>query len=158
MTFFGWNRIRKIWPDPAKRSGSGRIRISNTAYKGQWLYYFAPKRDSVMILFLLFWVLFLLESIINYLGSKDGLALAIVEAYRYRSKREQKENVLQAIKTKSRAGEAAGQKERQKRLKNMYLVNKVKFFGKATEEELQEELDTGAMDEDKHRILQHRIR
>ena len=150
--------------DPENLTGSGKkVRIRQDpdqqhCLQGTVIILFCAEKGQCYDFIFIIRVLFLLESIINYLGSKDGLALSIVEAYRYRSKREQKENVLQAIKTKSRAGEAAGQKERQKRLKNMYLVNKVKFFGKATEEELQEELDTGAMDEDKHRILQHGIR
>ena len=31
MTFYGWIRNRKIWPDPRKRFGCDRIRIRNTA-------------------------------------------------------------------------------------------------------------------------------
>ncbi len=49
-------------------------------------------------------------------------------------------------------------KERKKRLKNMYLVNRVKFFSRATPEELKRDLSLDRMDEDTHRIVQHKVR
>ena len=84
--------------------------------------------------------------------------MSVLEAYRHRVNRKNKENVLHEIKLKSgNGGEDAG-RETQKRLKNMYLVNKVKFFSKATEEETQTVMEMTSIDEFKHRILQHRIR
>lgn len=61
-------------------------------------------------------------------------------------------------KRKGAQEEEKQNKEKQKRLKNMYLVNKLKYFSKASDAEILKQLDVNTMDQDTHRILQHRIR
>ncbi len=61
------------------------------------------------------------------------------------------------------AGGGGSSGQRAKRLKNVYLVNKRKFYSPATPEEMLMKLDLGSMpdgyvEEDIHRILQARIR
>jgi hypothetical protein len=94
-------------------------------------------------------------------GLQDALAATILDAYRYRVSQKKKLAIGAEIKRRVELADGEGEKdfkERQKRIKNMYLVNKLKFFSIATAEELRKDLSTERMDEDTHRILQHRVR
>jgi hypothetical protein len=92
----------------------------------------------------------------------DALPIIILDGYRYRNSRKLKSAIDAEIKRKLEAADREGEneiKEKQKRLKNMYLVNKVKFFSSATPEEIRRDLSADGTDEgDTRRILQHRVR
>jgi hypothetical protein len=92
-------------------------------------------------------------------GLKDALPISILDGYRHRINREKKQEVMTAINKRKEVSDGEKEiKEKHKRLKNMYLVNKVKYFSKATDAELLQQLDVNTLDQDTHRILQHRIR
>jgi hypothetical protein len=95
-------------------------------------------------------------------GTKDDLALAVMDGYRYRHGQEIKSAVRDNIK-KKREGEdyvedTAVTKKRQKRMKEVYLVNKVKYHCEVSKEELQHDLRVDDLDETAHRIIQFKIR
>jgi hypothetical protein len=92
-------------------------------------------------------------------GLKDALPISILDGYHHRINQEKKQEVMTAINKRKEVSDGEKEiKEKHKRLKNMYLVNKVKYFSKATDAELLQQLDVNTLDQDTHRILQHRIR
>jgi hypothetical protein len=91
-------------------------------------------------------------------GMRDGLALSLLDGYRYRCSlihREQPPAMTPAAAAAQELRSAA----KARKLKEVYLVNKRKYHSLATEEELHRKLDKEEEDmEDIHRILQSRIR
>ena len=83
--------------------------------------------------------------------------MKIVDDYRYRVG-EKKKKVLEARIRDEEDQENVVPRKRSKRQKNVYLVNRNKFWAVVNEATLGEEITDDSMDEKKHQILQHRIR
>ncbi len=95
-------------------------------------------------------------------GTKDDLAYAVMDAYRYRHAQGTKAAVQEKIKRKTEGGEDGTEEgkttKKPKRLKEVYLVNKVKYHSEVTAEDLKRELRSDDLDEAAHRIIQYKIR
>ena len=83
--------------------------------------------------------------------------MKIVDDYRYRVG-EKKKKVLEDRIRDEEDQENEVPRKRSKRQKNVYLVNRNKFWVAVDEDSLGEEITLDSMDKKKHQILQHRIR
>jgi hypothetical protein len=92
---------------------------------------------------------------------KDRLPYVLVDGFRYRISRFTKISVGAAIKGKEdktvepQKGSTGSSK---RKLKSVYVVNKRKFHSSGTEEEEKQEIHLYEPDEEKHRIIQFKIR
>jgi hypothetical protein len=55
-------------------------------------------------------------------------------------------------------GEASTRTKHTKKMKDVYLVSKQKFYSEATEEELRRDISMACPDDDLHRIVQCKVR
>ncbi len=91
----------------------------------------------------------------------DRLPLHLQDGLRYADTLVKKQSIQEGIGRAKRAGEDRDSSvpKRVKRLKEVYLVSKVKFHSVATEAELNADMEPHLLDsEDGHRIVQAKIR
>lgn len=91
------------------------------------------------------------------------MPFAVKDGFRYRYSLPLKEKIQQEIAKRRAAGEDIIHPTKKPKKKEVYLVNKSKYYSEVTEEELERVVDLGSAQnreeqEDMHRVLQHKIR
>lgn len=94
---------------------------------------------------------------------RDTLPYAVKDGFRYRHALPLKEKIQQEIAKKRAAGEDVSQPKKKAKKKEVYLVNKAKYYSEVTDEEGAREIDLNSAKcqeelEDMHRLLQHKVR
>ena len=86
------------------------------------------------------------------------MPIALLDGYRNRVTSKKKPTIEAMIREEEDREKVETQRKRHKRVKNVYLVNRNKFWVEVNATDLQKEVDIENMDESSHKILQHRIR
>jgi hypothetical protein len=95
---------------------------------------------------------------------RDVLPFAIKDGFRYRLSLIRKGDIEEAIKKRKAGGEDTIQmKKKAKKLKEVYLVSKTKYYAEASAEELDRELVLDGLEDNSeiqeiHRIIQYKVR
>lgn len=99
---------------------------------------------------------------IHISGTRDPLISRLIDGYRHRNF--EPTTVKISAQIRRMASDGGGDtaqpimKKKNKKLPNVYLVNKNKFHCVVSDEELRQEITDDNLDERAHQILQHKIR
>jgi hypothetical protein len=88
----------------------------------------------------------------------DSLPFQILDCFRYKTNQKKKNRIVSDIQKRCAEEGEEIIKPKFKRVKNVYLLNKNKYWVELKPEEVKKDLDMDNRDEDTHRILQYKIR